>query len=247
MKTAVFALILLLGGSASTQEDARDVVKKMDERMRGKTSIAEMTIQTVRPSWTREMTLKAWTKDTRYAMILITSPAKENGIVYLKSGKEVWNWVPSIERVIKLPPSMMSQSWMGTDFTNDDLVKESSIVDDYEHSFSGDSVIDGRSCHKIKLVPKQEAAVVWGKLFIWVDKTDYLQLKTEFYDEENVLMSTMNSSDIKTMGGRKLPARVEMIPADRPGNKTVLVYHSIAFDNPIDSTFFTSQNMKKVK
>jgi len=231
----------------SFKEDARDVIKKADEKMRGKTSQAEIIIQTVRPKWTRELKLKAWTKGNTYSMILITSPVKEKGTVFLKNGKEVWNWVPSIERVIKLPPSMMTQSWMGTDFTNDDLVKESSIVEDYNHSFAGDSVIQGRDCYKIKLVPKPEAAVVWGKLMVWIDKKDYMQMRAEFFDEENILVNTMQSYNVSMLGGRLLPTKVEMLPADKKGEKTVMKYSSISFDQPIDDDFFTTQNMKKVK
>lgn len=248
----VFAgcLLLLLTSFQSSSllpEDAKDIIKKADERLRGKTSQGELTIQTVRPKWTRELKLKTWSKDTKYAMILVTAPAKEKGIVYLKSGKEVWNWVPSIERTIKLPPSMMTQSWMGTDFTNDDLVKESSVVDDYTHTLEGDSVIQERACHKIKLIPKPDAVVVWGKIIVWIDKKDYLQLRAEFYDEENQLVNTMVSSDIKLLGGRLLPAKVEMIPAGKKGEKTVMTYSSIIFDQPIDDNFFTTPNMKKVK
>lgn len=228
-------------------EDAKEVIRKSDEKMRGKTSHSEMTIQIIRPTWTREMKMKAWSKDTKYAMILITSPAKEKGTVFLKSNKEVWNWVPSIERVIKLPPSMMTQSWMGTDFTNDDLVKESSVIEDYSHTFSGDSIIEGRDCHKIKLIPKPDAAVVWGKVMVWIDKKDYLQLRAEFYDEENSLVSSMQSYDVKVLGGRLIPTRLEMIPADKKGQKTVMIYSNISFDQPIDDQFFTTQNIRKVK
>lgn len=244
-----FSLIFFLSQNQNLNidESAKDVIKKADEKMRGKTSFSEMTIMTVRPTWTREIKMKAWSKETNFAMILVTSPAKEKGTVFLKSNKEVWNWVPSIERVIKLPPSMMTQSWMGTDFTNDDLVRESSIVDDYIHSFAGDSVIEGRSCYRILLIPKPESAVVWGKIAVWIDKEDYIQMRAEFYDEENNLINTMQSSDIKTMGGRLIPTKVEMIPSDKKGQKTVMIYNSISFDQPIERNFFTTQNMKKVK
>ena len=142
---------------------------------------------------------------------------------------------------------MMTQSWMGTDFTNDDLVKESSIVDDYVHSFLRDSVVEGRNCYKIQLIPKPEAAVVWGKIVVWIDKKDFIQMRAEFYDEENTLINTMQSSDVKTLGGRLIPTKLEMIPADKIGQKTVMIYSSITFDQPIDQSFFTTQNMKKVK
>ena len=141
-------------------QDAKNIVSKADEKMRGKTFQIEMTIRTVRPTWLREMDIKAWMKGTDYAMIVIQSPAKDKGIVFLKRKKEVWNWMPTLERTIKLPPSTMSQSWMGTDFTNDDLVKESSIVNDHLHSIIGDTTIDNRVCYIIQMIPKPEAAVV---------------------------------------------------------------------------------------
>jgi outer membrane lipoprotein-sorting protein len=157
-------------------QDAREIVKRADERAKGKTSEAVMTIQIVRPSWTREMSMKTWTKGNELALILLTAPAKDKGTVFLKRKKEVWNWIPAIERNIKLPPSMMSQSWMGTDFTNDDLVKEASIVEDYNHSIIGEETLQERSCYKIEMIPKPEAAVVWGKIILWIDKKDFLML-----------------------------------------------------------------------
>ena len=115
----------------SFAQNAKEIVKLADQKMRGSTMQAEISIKTIRPTWSREMQCKIWMKGNQLSMIMITSPAKDKGIVFLKKKKEVWNWIPALERTIKLPPSMMSQSWMGTDFTNDDLVKESSIIEDY--------------------------------------------------------------------------------------------------------------------
>lgn len=244
---SVIIFILLNVSFCLLDETAREVVRKADENMRGQTSRAVITIQTVRASWTRELKLKTWSKGSNYTMILVTAPAKENGTVFLKRDKEVWNWIPSIERVIKLPPSMMNQSWMGTDFTNDDLVKESSVVNDYNHSFAGDSMIEGRSCYKIMLMPKPEAAVVWGKVLVWIDKKDYLQMRAEFYDEENELVNIMEASDIKQLGGRLLPSKLEMIPFGKKGQKTIMKYENIAFDEPLEDKFFSPENMKKMK
>ena len=227
--------------------NAKEIVRKADEKMRGKTSKAEMTIQIVRPTWTREIKMKTWTKGTNFAFLLVTAPIKEKGIVYLKKVKEVWNWIPSIERTIKLPPSMMSQSWMGTDFTNDDLVKESSVVEDYTHELLADTTIDSRSCYKILMKPTPDASVVWGKVIVWIDKKDYLELRAEFYDEENVLVNIMVASDIKMMDGWLLPTKIEMIPVDKKGNKTVMIYEQLKFDIPMDETFFSTQNMKQLK
>lgn len=215
--------------------------------MRGNSSYAEMTIRIIRPSWEREMKMKAWSKGKKLSMIFVTAPQKEKGTVFLKRDKEVWNYIPSIERNIKLPPSMMSQSWMGTDFTNDDLVKEASAEDDYTHVLLGDTSIDSRICYKIAMTPKPEASVVWGKVLVWIDKKDYLQLLAEFYDEENVLVNVMKASDVKDLGGRLLPSKMEMIPVDKKGHKTVLIYDQLKFELPIKDDFFSTQNMKQLK
>lgn len=243
MKACIFLWLLFpvvqLYGQA-----AKEVVQAADAKMRGNTSQAQITIQTIRPGWTREMTVKTWMKGTDLAMILVQSPAKDKGIVFLKRKKEVWNWMPSLEKTIKLPPSMMSQSWMGTDFTNDDLVKESSVVNDYDHSFQGDTVIAGRSCFKIQMLPKPEAAVVWGRLLVCIDKKDFLELYTRFYDEEGNLVNTMQASEVMTMDGRLIPTRFEMIPADKPGQKTVMIYKAVQYNRPLNDGFFTTETMK---
>ena len=141
---------------------------------------------------------------------------------------------------------MMSQSWMGTDFTNDDLVKESSMVEDYDHSFAGDTIIGGRDCYVIKMIPKPEAAIVWGMLTLCIDKKDFIELHTRFYDEDHELINTMNASEIKLMDARLIPTYIEMIPADKKDQKTVLIYSNILYDKPIPDTFFTLQQIKNL-
>lgn len=247
MKKAITIALLLFGVSVNAQT-AYDILKKADEKMRGSTSaITEMTITIVRPKWTREMTLKSWSKGEELSLSLIKSPAKEKGITFLKRHKEIWNWMPSIERTIKLPPSMMMQSWMGTDFTNDDLVRESSTLNDYDQKIVGDSTIADRLCYKIQLDPKPDAPVVWGKLMIFIDKKDFIQLRSEMYDEDGYLINVMNSSDIKKMGGKLVAAKMEMIPVEDPGNKTVMEFTSMEFDVPLEDGFFSTSNMKRIK
>lgn len=228
-------------------QSAREIVQKSDEKMRGNTSQAEIIIKTIRPSWSREMVVKTWMKGNDLAVILINSPAKDKGIVYLKRKKEVWYWLPSLERTIKLPPSMMSQSWMGTDFTNDDLVKESSVVNDYEHTIIGDTVIDNRNSYVIQMIPKPTAAVVWGKLVACIDKKDFLELHIRFYDEDGLLVNTMTGSDVKTMDGRLIPTRFEMQPADKKNQKTVMIYRSVSYNKPIEDAFFTTERIKNLR
>ena len=235
--------------AAQQQQDlmAKDIVKKSDDNMRGKSSQADITIKIIRPMWHREMTMKAWSKGADYSMILVKSPAKEKGIVFLKRKKEVWNWIPSIERNIKLPPSMMSQSWMGTDFTNDDLVKEASAVDDYTHKLLGKESIKGKECYKIEMIPKPSAAIVWEKVIVWIDTLDFLELKAEFYDEDGELVNVMNCDVVKLLGGRKVTSKIEMIPTDKKGYSTIIIYNDIVFDKEINDNFFTARTMKQLK
>ncbi len=235
------------GTGAVYAQDAREIVRKAEDKLRGNTSVAEIVLTIVRPTWSREMRIKAWSKGKDYSLILITAPSKDHGTTFLKRTREVWNWLPSIERTIKLPPSMMSQSWMGTDFTNDDLVRESSAADDYEHRMAGEETILGRTCYRIELIPKPESAVVWAKVVTWIDQQDFMQLKTEFFDEGNVLVNQMIATEVKTLGGRTLPSSVEMIPMDKKGQKTVMSYLSLVFDKPLADSFFTLQNLKQVK
>ncbi|MER2996691.1 outer membrane lipoprotein-sorting protein [Pontibacter populi] len=229
------------------QPSAQEIVQRADDKVRGKSNQGEMVMRIVRPTWKREIGLKSWAKGTEQAMIVVTSPARDKGTAFLKRKREVWNWQPSIDRTIKLPPSMMLQSWMGSDFTNDDLVKESSVVQDYTHTLAGDTIIDNRPCYKIIMIPKEEAAVVWGKVITYIDKKDYLQLLVLFYDEDGELVNTMKASNIKMLGGRLLPARMDMTPADNPQNHTIIEYRSLKFDVPLEDSFFSIQNLKRVK
>jgi len=239
--TVFFAVIL---SKDPYGQSAAEIVSQSEEKMRGKTSESVLIISIVRPSWKREIRIKAWIKGTGYSMLLVQSPQKDKGIVFLKKNKEVWNWMPTIEKTIKLPPSMMSQSWMGTDFTNDDLVRESSVVNDYIHSFSGDTMIDNRKCYLITLIPKPDAAVIWGKLITCIDMERLIQLHIRFYDDENRLVNTMNCLDVQLMDGRLIPTRFEIIPSDKKNHKTEMRYQSIQFDRPIQDEFFTVESMK---
>ena len=228
-------------------QNATKIVRKANDLVMGKTSQGINKMKVVRPDWSREVTMKIWSKGTDYYMILITAPAREKGQVFLKRKNELWNWMPSIGRMIKIPPSMMMQSWMGSDFTNDDLLKESSIVNDYVHKIIGSEKVDGYDSYKIELTPKPNAAVVWGKILMWVSKKKYYELKIEFYDETGTLINKQLSSEIKKMGGRTLPTKLTMIPMDKKGNKTILEFIDVVFNKPISNKFFSQQNMKRLR
>lgn len=247
MSRLTILLIFLSMAFLGYGQDAKEIIRKADEKRRGDKASTSLTISIIRPTWTREMDVKSWSFGTEYSLILITSPARDKGTVFLKRDKEIWNWIPSIERNVKLPPSMMMQSWMGSDFTNDDLIKESSIVNDYTHKVLGDSMILGRDCWKIELIPKPDAAVVWGRILNWIDKKDFIELRTEMYDEDGYLVNEVVFSEIKNLGGRMLPAIMEFIPADEEGHKTVIKYHEVDYNASIDERFFSIQNMKRVR
>ncbi len=233
----------LLGQDLSPKE----IIRKADEKFNGeKTSISTMAMTIVRPTWERTIEFRNWTSGRDYALTLITAPAKEKGQSFLKRETEMWSWNPTISRLIKLPPSMMSQGWMGSDYTNDDILKESSVVNDYDHELVGEEEIDGRTCYKIKMVAKEDAAVVWGHQIRWIDKKDFLFLKSELYDQDGYLVRTELGSDIKPMDGRLIPTRIELIPAEEEGRKTLLEIKEIQFNQSIREGFFSQQNMKRV-
>jgi len=246
-RLVLFLLPLMPVLAAAQAPDATAIIRRADERVRGKSSYGEMTMTIVRPSWSREISFKTWSKGTEKAMILVTGPARDKGTVFLKKDGEMWNWRPSIDRTIKLPPSMMMQSWMGSDFTNDDLVKESSAVDDYTSRMLGSEKVAGYDCWKLELTPRPDAPVVWGRIVTWVEKKDYLQLKTLFYDEEGELVNTMTASDIRMLGGKLLPATLTMVPENEPGNRTVVRYRELVFDKPVADNFFSEQQMRRLK
>jgi len=241
-------LILLIPDSAAQSLTATDIVRKADEKFNcEKSSLMIMSMTIIRPSWQRTVEFKSWSMGRDYALTLITAPARDAGQTFLKRATEMWNWNPSISRLIKLPPSMMSQGWMGSDYTNDDLLKESSVVSDYTHEIAGEESIIGRDCYRIKMLAKEEAAVVWGHQIRWIDKTDFLVLKAELFDEDGILVRTETGSEIKTMDGRMIQTRIELLPADEPGNKTIINIKDIKFNIPLQESFFSQQNMKSVR
>ncbi|MGL1263546.1 outer membrane lipoprotein-sorting protein [Vibrio parahaemolyticus] len=247
MPKAVAALLFLLFTSLSYAESAFDIVQKSDQAMRGKSSYSEATMEIVRPDWTRSMTMKSWTKGTELSLVLVTAPAKDKGSASLKRHREMWNWVPSIERVIKIAPSMLSQSWMGSDFTNDDLINQSSIVVDYQHALLGNDSFEGDKVWVIEATAKPDAPVVWNKVTLWISQSTYLQRKVEFYDEFDERVNVLTTYDVKELGGRKIATRMEIKPVDKPGNKTIFTTHQAQFDFDINDDFFSQQQMKSLR
>ncbi|QKG80539.1 outer membrane lipoprotein-sorting protein [Tenuifilum thalassicum] len=248
LRILLSAILILTNAWAALSQNATDIVRKADEKMRGeKSSYSEMTMRIVRPKWERSISFKSWSKGTELSLVYITDPAKEKGQAFLKIKREMWSWNPTINRTVKLPPSMLSQGWMGSDFTNDDLLNQRSIVVDYIHSITGTENIDGEECWKITLLPKPNAPVVWGKIVMWITKKHYLILKSEYYDEDQILVKTELASQIKQIGGRTIPTVYELLPAEEPGNKTIVELNKIEFNININDSFFSLRNLTQAR
>lgn len=245
MITTFLTVIFLLSASGTYTRDAKEIVRTMEENMRGGISCQEMTMETLRPRYTREISMRSWLMGDDYAHIYVTAPAREEGTAFLKRGDEMWNYQPRIDRTVKMPPSMMSQSWMGSDFTNDDLVRGTSTVDDYDHELAGEETVDGHECFKIELVPHPETPVAYEKIIYWISREYYLPVKVENYDDLDDLVSTMNFSEFVVMGGRRIPAVMEMVPHDKKGHRTIITIEEADYGIDISEDFFSIQNLTR--
>ena len=243
--------IAMLGGIAISMNTAtptaEQILKQAEQKLSATSVIAEMDITITRPRWTKKMSLKTWAKGTEYAVACVTGPDKDKGTVYLKSGNDVYNYLPKIKKTVKLPATLLSQNWMGTDMSTDDLVKLTQLTQDYSATVSGSKMVSGRDCYEITLTPKADADVLWGKLVTCIDKKDYIQLKTVFYDEDLEVVNTMVASEIKNLGGKMIASKMIMKPAGKAGQSTKVVYRSMTFNKTIPSAFFTKANMPNVK
>ncbi len=228
-------------------ESAVEIIRKSDELTRGDTQSGIYRMVIVRPDWERTMVFEYWSEGTEKMFIRIKEPVKERGVSFLKVEREMWQYVPRINRVIKIPPSMMLQSWMGSDFKNDDLVKESSIVEDYEHTLIGREELEQGEAYKIELISRPEAPVVWDRMLYWVRVGDYVPLRVESYNERGERVRTILYTDIREMGGRIIPARFELIEDKKPGRKTILVLDDVTFDQPISRSVFTQTNLRRAR
>ena len=249
-----FLFGLLVGGALfaahpalAQEESAIDIVRKADELTRGETQEGIYRMVIVRPDWERTMVFEFWSEGTEKSFIRVREPVKERGVSFLKIEREMWQYVPRINRVIKIPPSMMLQSWMGSDFTNDDLVKESSVVEDYEHKLLGREMMDEGEAYKLELTPKPEAPVAWDRMIEWIRIEDFMPLRAEFFNERGERVRTMIYSDIKEMGGRTVPARFELIEEKKPGRKTIMVLEEVVYDRPIGRNVFTQANLRRAR
>jgi outer membrane lipoprotein-sorting protein len=248
---AGLSLLLLLtlappaAGAGADSLSADDILNRVDDLYRGESSHGTMTMDITTQHWKRSLTLEFWTEGKEKSLVRILEPEKEKGTATLRVGNDMWNYLPKVNRVIKLPSSMMSSSWMGSHFTNNDLVKESRFTDDYtfEITFRGER--DGAKIVEITCEPKPEAAVVWGRVIAVVNREDLLPIRLEYYDEGLDLARTMTFSDVRDLGGRRVPAVLEVQPADKPKESTVVTYRKVDFGVKLDDQVFSIRNLQR--
>jgi len=231
--------------SAEDKPDVAGLVKRTDQLLTGRSSVATFVMAIKTPSWSRSLKLKAWSQGKDYALIrILEGGPRETGMMTLKREKQLWNWLPQAGRVMKLPSGMMGDSWMGSDFTNDDLVKGSSITDDFESTVAGTVKQDGRDAWHVILKPKPSAAVVWGRVELFVDRKSCLPAQQLFFDEDGKLARKMVFSDFKQVGWRLFPTKMTVTPAD-PNRETSITYQEIEFDVEIPEDTFGLHRLRQ--
>ncbi len=250
-----FSLILFLVLSLSNHQkqevdlptlSAKEIVKQSDDLLRGDTNQGFYLMKITTPHWQRELKLQVFSFARNKIFIRILAPPKEAGIATLRINNEMWNYLPSVEKIIKIPPSLMLEPWMGSDFANDDLVKESSIVDDYIHKILSEEMINDKIVYKIELLPRPEAAVLWGKIIRWIRKNDFVPLKEEYYNERNKLIKILEFSDIGPLSDRIIPKVWTMTSLIKKGHSTSIKLVDVKYNQPIDENIFTMSNLKKL-
>lgn len=231
---------------APVDAKALEIVRRIDDLYRSRSSYAQVEMEIVTPDWRRTLVLKAWSRGQDKTFIRILEPKKEAGVGTLRIGSEMWNYLPNTDKVIKIPPSMMMSSWMGSDFTNDDLVKEYTFAHDF--AFRLVTPADAQTgLVYVECRPNPGVAIVWDKIVVAVRETDVLPVWQKYYDEKGRVARTMTYSDVKTFGRRTIPSVMEMVPQNNEGHKTVLRYRDVQFDLPLDESIFSLRNLQSGK
>ncbi len=244
LKLISLPLLILLYLPSAEAMDINELMNYIDRLWRGDTSRATMSMTVKTRRYERTMTMEAWSRGKDRSLIIIREPTKDRGIATLKVSENIWNFLPKINRVTKVPASMMSGSWMGSHFTNDDLVKDSTFIDDYDSSISFEGVRDGKQVYEVTSLPKPDAAVVWGKVVMLIRQDNFAPITASYFDEDGAQVRVMNFDQIKEVDGRAIPMRMTLIPEDKPGESTVVVYQEIAFGMELDDNFFSLRNLK---
>jgi hypothetical protein len=233
-------LLLFVPLIAVADRDAKSLIDEMEALYRGESSKATLTMKVETPQYSRTMQMESSSVGQQDAFIRILSPKKDRGISTLKLDKEMWNFFPKINKVIKVPPSMMMGSWMGSDFTNDDLVKQTTLTQEYDLQLT-----ETLTEYNITLLPREQTVTVWGRIDYIVNKEHLVPVNQNFYDDEGIMIRKMVFSELKDFGGRIMPSVMEMIPLNKEGHRTVIIYDNLEFDPPdVDESIFTLRHLK---
>lgn len=232
--------------------DARAIAERAENNMRSdRTRVTmRMVVTSPRLAAPRTIEMRSWEdRPGKRSFIRIDAPSKDSGTGFLKLHPNLWMYIPRVERSVRIPPSMMLQSWMGSDFTNDDLVRESSTLDDYEHRVLGiDEQLEGhpgRVAYVLEYIPHEDAPVVWGRIVAWIDAKSSVPLRQDFYDEDGKKVRALAFDEIRTVGKRTVPHRWSLTPIDKPGHQTVMEIERIEFDVEFDEAVFTTRNLRR--
>lgn len=237
--------VALAQEAATNGDRARELLRRIDDLWRGKSSHAVMEMQVRTAHYKRSMTMEAWSLGTEKTLVRILSPKKEKGTATLKSGTNAYSYLPKTNRTIRLTSAMMGGSWMGSHFTNDDLVKESRRDRDYDATISFEGKRDGRDIIEFTLIPKPEAAVVWGKITLTITDGDWQPVEEVFYDEDMVKVRTITFTEIKTLAGKSRPSVMLLQPEDKPEEYTKVVYRELQLDIPMKESFFSLSQLQR--
>ena len=242
---SIFIFVIFSNYVNASNLDPEKILDGVDDLYRSNASHGIITLSVTTVNWQRTLTLEQWSKDEDKSLFKILKPKKEKGLATLRVDKNVWNYMPKVKRVVKIPSSMMSSSWMGSHFTNDDLVKQSRMAEDYTFSITFEGMQDDEEVVEITCIPNKEAAVVWGKVEVVVYADDYIPLRMIYYDEDLLLSRTLEFTNIQKMDGKMIPTLMSIIPADEPGESTTVKYEEIKFDITINDEFFSLRKLQQ--
>jgi len=241
---ALLTAVVLAGGPAARagETDVDALLDSMDRLYRSDSSYGEVEMVVTTPNWTRRLELEMWTHGLDRVFIRINAPKKDAGAATLRDDRDMWNYFPKIDKVMKIPPSMMMGAWMGSDFTNDDIVKENTLRDDFDATLLES---DDATVHTLELVPKEETPSVWGRIVLTLRVDDLLPVEQTYYDEKGRPARIMRFNELRTFGSRTVPSRMTIESMSKPGHSTTVRYVNATFDEPVDESIFTLRNLRR--
>lgn len=245
ISTFVLSIVLSVSAAGPADPTPVEILNRVDDVHRGASSRGRMTMKVVREHWTRQVKVEFWAEGKEKTLVRILEPQKEQGTATLRVGSEMWNYLPRVNKVIRVPASMLGSSWMGSHFTNDDLMKQSRLADNFDCSETFRGSRNNIQVVEITCVPKPGAAVVWGKVVVVIRSSDWMPLSIGYFDDVMKPARALLFEDCGEMGGRLVPRLVRMIPADKPGEMTEIRYEELSFDDTLPNDMFSLRSLQR--